>query len=91
MRTCACGHACSEGRCRNYAPTILPQVEGAKKGYSQILWLFGPDHNLTEVLTLSFVKPIRVSVWMYVMFVRRPWTCSCVSCMWLCCILGCLV
>jgi branched-chain amino acid aminotransferase len=33
----------------NYAPTILPSKLVAEKGYSQILWLFGPDDQVTEV------------------------------------------
>lgn len=37
----------------NYAPTIAPQVEAAKKGYTQILWLFGKDHYITEVGTMN--------------------------------------
>jgi branched-chain amino acid aminotransferase len=32
----------------NYAPGILPQIEAAKAGYAQNLWLFGPDHHITE-------------------------------------------
>lgn len=32
----------------NYAPGILPQIEVAKDGYQQILWLFGPKYNITE-------------------------------------------
>jgi len=37
----------------NYGPTILPQMEAAKKGYSQVLWLFGEDHQVTEVGTMN--------------------------------------
>jgi branched-chain amino acid aminotransferase len=37
----------------NYAPGILPQVQVAEKGYQQILWLFGPDKELTEVGTMN--------------------------------------
>jgi len=37
----------------NYAPTILPQVEAARAGYSQVLWLVGPDHELSEVGTMN--------------------------------------
>ncbi|KAI9499084.1 aminotransferase [Zychaea mexicana] len=33
----------------NYAPGLLPQLLAAKKGYQQNLWLFGDDHQLTEV------------------------------------------
>lgn len=32
----------------NYAPGILPQLEVAKDGYAQILWLFGDKQNITE-------------------------------------------
>eukprot|EP01064_Diplonema_japonicum_P027902 TRINITY_DN4160_c0_g1_i1.p1 TRINITY_DN4160_c0_g1~~TRINITY_DN4160_c0_g1_i1.p1 ORF type:complete len:382 (+),score=91.50 TRINITY_DN4160_c0_g1_i1:37-1182(+) len=40
----------------NYAPTIKPQVDAAKDGYSQILWL-GPNETVTEVgaMNLMFV------------------------------------
>jgi branched-chain amino acid aminotransferase len=37
----------------NYSPGILPQVEVARKGYTQVLWLFGPEHDLTEVGTMN--------------------------------------
>lgn len=37
----------------NYAPGILPQIQAAAKGYSQILWLFGPQDNVTEVGTMN--------------------------------------
>lgn len=37
----------------NYAPGILPQKEAAKKGYDQNLWLYGPEHYLTEVGTMN--------------------------------------
>lgn len=33
----------------NYAPTIALQEEAEKKGYQQILWLYGDDQELTEV------------------------------------------
>jgi len=35
----------------NYAPGILPQIEAAKKGYSQILWLF--NDCVTEAGTMN--------------------------------------
>lgn len=38
----------------NYAPTIRVQAEAASKGYSQILWLFGPGNDITEVGTMNF-------------------------------------
>eukprot|EP00808_Paulinella_micropora_P014456 g81108.t1 len=36
----------------NYGPTIMPSTEAAKKGYSQILWLFGDE--VTECGTMNF-------------------------------------
>ncbi|GAA6060905.1 hypothetical protein JCM10212_003939 [Sporobolomyces blumeae] len=33
----------------NYGPCVSPQIEAAQKGYQQILWVFGPDDELTEV------------------------------------------
>jgi branched-chain amino acid aminotransferase len=32
----------------NYAPTLLPHANAVKKGYDQVLWLFGPDRYVTE-------------------------------------------
>ncbi|KAM4800660.1 branched-chain-amino-acid aminotransferase, mitochondrial isoform X3 [Urocitellus parryii] len=32
----------------NYGPTVLLQQEAQKKGCEQVLWLYGPDHQLTE-------------------------------------------
>ncbi|KAH8555786.1 aminotransferase [Umbelopsis sp. PMI_123] len=37
----------------NYAPGILPQQLAAKEGYQQNLWLFGDEHELTEVGTMN--------------------------------------
>ncbi|KZS95824.1 branched-chain amino acid aminotransferase II [Sistotremastrum niveocremeum HHB9708] len=37
----------------NYAPGIIPQKLAAKQGYAQNLWLWGPDHLLTEVGTMN--------------------------------------
>ncbi len=37
----------------NYAPGIMPQVDAAKRGYQQNLWLFGDEHWLTEVGTMN--------------------------------------
>lgn len=36
----------------NYAPGVLPQKAAAALGYSQNLWLHGPEHYLTEVCHL---------------------------------------
>lgn len=33
----------------NYGPTIHVQKEAASKGLQQVLWLYGPDHEVTEV------------------------------------------
>lgn len=33
----------------NYAPTMKAQFEAAQDGYSQVLWLFGPREEITEV------------------------------------------
>lgn len=37
----------------NYAPTLAIQMEAIRKGCQQVLWLFGPDHQLTEVGTMN--------------------------------------
>lgn len=37
----------------NYAPTINVQKEAAAKGLQQVLWLYGDDHQLTEVGTMN--------------------------------------
>lgn len=37
----------------NYAPCIVPQMEAAKRGFQQNLWLFGPDEEITEVGTMN--------------------------------------
>lgn len=37
----------------NYAPTIHVQKEAAKQGFQQVLWLYGEDHQLTEVGTMN--------------------------------------
>ncbi|SSD61074.1 probable Branched-chain-amino-acid aminotransferase, cytosolic [Saccharomycodes ludwigii] len=37
----------------NYAPCILPQLQAAKRGYQQNLWLFGPEKHITEVGTMN--------------------------------------
>ena len=33
----------------NYGPTMMPGVEAQERGYSQILWLYGPEEYVTEV------------------------------------------
>ncbi|TDG42073.1 hypothetical protein AWZ03_011506 [Drosophila navojoa] len=37
----------------NYAPTINVQKEAASRGLQQVLWLYGEDHQLTEVGTMN--------------------------------------
>lgn len=37
----------------NYAPTIHVQREAVSKGLQQVLWLYGPEHDLTEVGTMN--------------------------------------
>ncbi|XP_055389618.1 branched-chain-amino-acid aminotransferase, cytosolic [Condylostylus longicornis] len=37
----------------NYAPTIRVQKEAEKKGLNQVLWLYGEEHELTEVGTMN--------------------------------------
>eukprot|EP00823_Brevimastigomonas_motovehiculus_P001168 TRINITY_DN11692_c0_g1_i1.p1 TRINITY_DN11692_c0_g1~~TRINITY_DN11692_c0_g1_i1.p1 ORF type:complete len:396 (+),score=109.90 TRINITY_DN11692_c0_g1_i1:46-1233(+) len=37
----------------NYAGGIMPAMEAARKGYAQILWLFGDDLTVTEVGTMN--------------------------------------
>lgn len=38
----------------NYAATMKPAAEAATKGYSQILWLFGDNDEITEVGAMNF-------------------------------------
>jgi hypothetical protein len=33
---------------RNYGPTVLVQQEAQKNGCEQVLWLYGPDQQLTR-------------------------------------------
>ena len=43
----------------NYAPCILPQLEAAKRGFHQNLWLFGEEEYVTEVGTMNFFAAVR--------------------------------
>ncbi|KAI9840128.1 MAG: Mitochondrial branched-chain amino acid (BCAA) aminotransferase [Sclerophora amabilis] len=43
----------------NYAPCILPQLEAARKGFHQNLWLFGEDEYVTEVGTMNLFAAIK--------------------------------
>ncbi|CAG8954217.1 hypothetical protein HYFRA_00005837 [Hymenoscyphus fraxineus] len=38
----------------NYGPSFVASTEGRKKGYDQILWLFGPDFQVTEAGASNF-------------------------------------
>ena len=38
----------------NYAPSIRVQALAARAGYSQVLWLFGKEQQVTEVGTMNF-------------------------------------
>lgn len=37
----------------NYAIGIMPQKAAAAKGFAQLLWLFGPNHEITEGGTMN--------------------------------------
>jgi branched-chain amino acid aminotransferase len=37
----------------NYAPTMKPAAKAIESGYSQVLWLFGDDHEVTEVGSMN--------------------------------------
>lgn len=37
----------------NYGPTIYVQREAIEKGLQQVLWLYGKDHEVTEVGTMN--------------------------------------
>jgi branched-chain amino acid aminotransferase len=37
----------------NYAPCVVPQLEAAKRGFQQNLWLFGDEEFVTEVGTMN--------------------------------------
>lgn len=43
----------------NYAPGIKPQMEAAKRGYQQNLWLFGEQGWLTEVGTMNLFVAVK--------------------------------
>ncbi|KAK2802790.1 branched-chain-amino-acid transaminase bat2 [Onygenales sp. PD_10] len=43
----------------NYAPCIVPQLEAAKRGYQQNLWLFGEEEYVTEVGTMNLFVAIK--------------------------------
>ncbi|KAJ9058675.1 branched-chain-amino-acid transaminase bat2 [Entomophthora muscae] len=37
----------------NYAPGIVPQIQAKDRKCQQNLWLFGPEHNISEVGTMN--------------------------------------
>ena len=43
----------------NYAPCIVPQLQAAKRGFHQNLWLFGEEEYVTEVGTMNLFAAIR--------------------------------
>ncbi|KAL8631610.1 hypothetical protein Q9189_002716 [Teloschistes chrysophthalmus] len=43
----------------NYAPCIVPQLEAAKRGYHQNLWLWGEEEVVTEVGTMNLFVCVR--------------------------------
>ena len=43
----------------NYAPCIVPQLQAAKNGFHQNLWLFGEEEYVTEVGTMNFFAAIK--------------------------------
>lgn len=43
----------------NYAPCIKPQMEAAKRGFHQNLWLFGEEEFVTEVGIMNFFAAFR--------------------------------
>jgi branched-chain amino acid aminotransferase len=44
----------------NYGSTILPQIDAVQKGYSQIMWTFGPEHNVSEVGAMNIFFVMRL-------------------------------
>ena len=43
----------------NYAPTIDVSRRAAEQGYQQVLWLYGSDHQITEVGAMNMFFLIR--------------------------------
>lgn len=43
----------------NYAPSVVPQMQAATRGFHQNLWLFGEEEYVTEVGTMNFFVAIR--------------------------------
>ncbi|SPO34921.1 probable BAT2 - branched-chain-amino-acid transaminase (cytosolic) [Pseudozyma flocculosa] len=38
----------------NYVGAVMPALEAQKRGYQQVLWLFGPEKQVTEVGAMNF-------------------------------------
>jgi branched-chain amino acid aminotransferase len=43
----------------NYAPCIVPQLQAAKRGFHQNLWLFGDEEYVTEAGTMNFFAAVK--------------------------------
>lgn len=43
----------------NYAPCIVPQLQAAKRGFHQNLWLFGEEEFVTEVGTMNLFIAVK--------------------------------
>lgn len=43
----------------NYAPSLVAQEEANAQGFIQVLWLFGPEDNVTEAGASNFFVIIR--------------------------------
>ena len=43
----------------NYAPCVVPQMQAAKRGFQQNLWLFGKEEFITEVGVMNFFAAVR--------------------------------
>ncbi|KAI9756255.1 MAG: Mitochondrial branched-chain amino acid (BCAA) aminotransferase [Chaenotheca gracillima] len=43
----------------NYAPCIVPQLEAARRGFHQNLWLFGEEEFVTEAGTMNLFAAIK--------------------------------
>jgi branched-chain amino acid aminotransferase len=43
----------------NYAPCIVPQLQAAKRGFHQNLWLFGEEEFVTEVGTMNLFVALK--------------------------------
>lgn len=43
----------------NYAPCMVPQLQAAKRGFHQNLWLFGEEEYVTEVGTMNFFAAVQ--------------------------------